>query len=118
MADASIALNRFGLGARPDERAPGKLVIRGAGWGNSSWCLRAAYRHSNPPVRGLDMVGLHADAVARLADDREHLAPDLPAVVVGAEGLADLGPRKAGAVGVHEGAVLHGSGFSLAVAGG
>jgi formylglycine-generating enzyme required for sulfatase activity len=41
----------------PDERAPGKLVIRGAGWGNSSWCLRAAYRHSNPPVRGLDMVG-------------------------------------------------------------
>jgi len=41
----------------PDARAPGKLVIRGAGWGNSSWCLRAAYRHSNPPVRGLDMVG-------------------------------------------------------------
>ena len=41
----------------PDERAPGKLVIRGAGWGNSSWCLRAAYRHSNPPDRGLDMVG-------------------------------------------------------------
>ncbi|HUQ03712.1 MAG TPA: SUMF1/EgtB/PvdO family nonheme iron enzyme [Kofleriaceae bacterium] len=40
-----------------DERAPGKLVIRGAGWGNSSWCLRAAYRHSNPPARGLDMVG-------------------------------------------------------------
>jgi sulfatase modifying factor 1 len=41
----------------PDERAPGKQVIRGAGWGNSSWCLRAAYRHSNPPDRGLDMVG-------------------------------------------------------------
>ncbi len=49
----------------PDERAPGKLVIRGAGWGNSSWCLRAAYRHSNPPARGLDMVGFRCAADAR-----------------------------------------------------
>lgn len=49
----------------PDERAPGELVIRGAGWGNSSWCLRAAYRHSNPPRRGLDMVGFRCAAAPR-----------------------------------------------------
>ena len=36
---------------------PGNRLIRGAGWGNSSWCLRAAYRHENPADRGLDMVG-------------------------------------------------------------
>ena len=41
----------------PSERERGKWIIRGAGWGNSAWCLRAAYRHANPPDRGLDMVG-------------------------------------------------------------
>ncbi len=27
------------------------------GWGNNPYCLRAAYRHGNPPDIGLDMVG-------------------------------------------------------------
>ncbi len=37
---------------RPSQRA-----IRGGGWGNNPYCLRAAYRHGNPPDIGLDMVG-------------------------------------------------------------
>lgn len=32
-------------------------VIRGGGWGNNQYCLRASYRHGNPPDIGLDMVG-------------------------------------------------------------
>ncbi|MEM1199807.1 MAG: SUMF1/EgtB/PvdO family nonheme iron enzyme [Pseudomonadota bacterium] len=36
---------------------PGKRAIRGGGWGNNPYCLRAAYRHGNPPTIGLDMVG-------------------------------------------------------------
>lgn len=36
---------------------PQKRSIRGGGWGNNPYCLRAAYRHSNPPQIGLDMVG-------------------------------------------------------------
>lgn len=35
----------------------GAAVLRGGGWGNNPYCLRAAYRHSNPPDIGLDMVG-------------------------------------------------------------
>ncbi len=31
--------------------------IRGGGWGNNPYGLRAAYRHGNPPNIGLDMVG-------------------------------------------------------------
>ncbi|WP_422366123.1 formylglycine-generating enzyme family protein [Pelagibius sp.] len=38
--------------SRPSQRA-----IRGGGWGNNPYCLRAAYRHGNPPDIGLDMVG-------------------------------------------------------------
>jgi iron(II)-dependent oxidoreductase len=37
---------------RPFER-----VLRGGGWGNDPYCLRAAYRHGNPPEISLDMVG-------------------------------------------------------------
>lgn len=33
------------------------VVIRGGGWGNNPYCLRASYRHGNPPDIGLDMVG-------------------------------------------------------------
>ena len=36
---------------------PKKRSIRGGGWGNNPYCLRAAYRHANPPEIGLDMVG-------------------------------------------------------------
>ncbi|MEQ8355638.1 MAG: SUMF1/EgtB/PvdO family nonheme iron enzyme [Kiloniellaceae bacterium] len=36
---------------RPDERA-----IRGGGWDNNPYCLRASYRHGNPPHFSLDMV--------------------------------------------------------------
>lgn len=41
-------------------RFPGKPAqrsLRGGGWGNNPYCLRAAYRHGNPPDIGLDMVG-------------------------------------------------------------
>ena len=40
---------------------PGKpehRVIRGGGWGNNPYCLRASYRHGNPPDIGLNMVGI------------------------------------------------------------
>jgi formylglycine-generating enzyme required for sulfatase activity len=36
---------------------PGQVALRGGGWGNDPYCLRAAYRHGNPPDIGLDMVG-------------------------------------------------------------
>lgn len=36
---------------------PEKRSIRGGGWGNNPYCLRAAYRHANQPGIGLDMVG-------------------------------------------------------------
>lgn len=35
----------------------GELALRGGGWGNDPYCLRASYRHGNPPDIGLDMVG-------------------------------------------------------------
>ncbi|MEZ5935026.1 MAG: SUMF1/EgtB/PvdO family nonheme iron enzyme [Alphaproteobacteria bacterium] len=41
-------------------RFPGRpehAVIRGGGWGNDPYALRAAYRHGNPDDYGLDMVG-------------------------------------------------------------
>jgi len=36
---------------------PSQRVIRGGGWGNNPYGLRAAYRHGNPPHFALDMVG-------------------------------------------------------------
>ena len=42
--------------------SPGMRVIRGGGWGNNPYCLRAAYRHGNPPDIGLDMVGFRCAA--------------------------------------------------------
>ena len=41
----------------PFPDAPENRSIRGGGWGNNPYCLRAAYRHGNPPDIGLDMVG-------------------------------------------------------------
>ncbi len=41
-------------------RFPGRsdqIVLKGGGWGNNPYCLRASYRHGNPPDIGLDMVG-------------------------------------------------------------
>jgi len=45
---------------------PEQVALRGGGWGNNPYCLRAACRHGNPPDIGLDMVGLRcaADSVA------------------------------------------------------
>ena len=46
-------------------RHPGQsswFVIKGGGWGNNPYCLRAAYRHGNPPDIGLDMVGFRCAA--------------------------------------------------------
>ena len=43
---------------------PGKVALRGGGWGNNPYCLRVSYRHANPPDIGLDMVGF------RCAGDR------------------------------------------------
>lgn len=34
-----------------------RRVIRGGGWGNNPWGLRATLRHANPPAFGLSMVG-------------------------------------------------------------
>lgn len=46
-------------------RFPGQaswVVIKGGGWGNNPYCLRAAYKHGNPPDIGLDMVGFRCAA--------------------------------------------------------
>ena len=48
-------------------RFPGqknRFVIKGGVWGNNPYCLRAAYRHGNPPDIGLDMVGFRCAADA------------------------------------------------------
>lgn len=43
----------------PVNAEPGKQkVIRGGGWGNNPWGLRATLRHANAPESGLSMVGL------------------------------------------------------------
>ncbi len=46
----------------------GMVALRGGGWGNNPYCLRASYRHANPPDIGLDMVGFRCagDAAAAL----------------------------------------------------
>jgi sulfatase modifying factor 1 len=41
------------------------FVIKGGGWGNNPYCLRAAYKHGNPPDIGLDMVGFRCAGAAR-----------------------------------------------------
>ncbi len=42
----------------PVNREPAEMkVLRGGGWGNDPWGLRATLRHANPPRFGLDMVG-------------------------------------------------------------
>ena len=43
----------------------GRYIIKGGGWGNNTYCLRASYRHRNPPDIGLDMVGIRCAADAR-----------------------------------------------------
>ena len=48
--------------ATPFPGKPADRVIRGGGWGNNPYCLRAAYRHGNPPEIGLDMVGFRCAA--------------------------------------------------------
>jgi len=40
----------------------GELALRGGGWGNDPYCLRASYRHGNPADIGLDMVGFRCAA--------------------------------------------------------
>lgn len=43
----------------PVNRTPsGRRVIRGGGWGNNPWGMRATLRHANPPRFGLSMVGI------------------------------------------------------------
>ncbi|WP_089721280.1 formylglycine-generating enzyme family protein [Candidatus Entotheonella palauensis] len=44
--------------------APARHIIRGGGWGNNPYCLRAAYRHDNEPRASLDMVGFRCAADA------------------------------------------------------
>lgn len=44
---------------------PGWFVIKGGGWGNDPYCLRAAYKHGNPPDIGLDMVGFRCAMESR-----------------------------------------------------
>jgi formylglycine-generating enzyme len=40
----------------------GEIALRGGGWGNDAYGLRAAYRHGNPPDIGLEMVGFRCAA--------------------------------------------------------
>lgn len=44
--------------ASPFPGRPSQRAIRGGGWGNNPYCLRASYRHGNRPGITLDMVGL------------------------------------------------------------
>jgi formylglycine-generating enzyme required for sulfatase activity len=48
--------------ASPFPGRPDQVALRGGGWGNDPYCLRAAYRHGNPPHIGLDMVGFRCAA--------------------------------------------------------
>ena len=41
---------------------PDHVVLKGGGWGNNPYCLRASYRHGNPSDIGLDMVGFRCAA--------------------------------------------------------
>ena len=48
--------------ADPFPGRPDTAALRGGGWGNNPYCLRASYRHANPPDIGLDMVGFRCAA--------------------------------------------------------
>ncbi len=50
--------------ADPFPGRPHLITLRGGGWGNSRYCLRAAYRHANPKDLGLSMVGVRCAANA------------------------------------------------------
>lgn len=50
---------------RSSESRSAWVVIKGGGWGNNPYCLRAAYKHGNPPDIGLDMVGFRCAGSAR-----------------------------------------------------
>ncbi len=52
-----MAGNAWEWTGSPFPGRPGEVALRGGGWGNNPWCLRASYRHGNPPEVGLDMVG-------------------------------------------------------------
>jgi formylglycine-generating enzyme required for sulfatase activity len=46
----------------PHSARNGDVALRGGGWGNNPYGLRASYRHGNPPDIGLDMVGFRCAA--------------------------------------------------------
>lgn len=50
---------------RSSQGLPNWFVIKGGGWGNNPYCLRAAYKHGNPPDIGLDMVGFRCVGMVR-----------------------------------------------------
>jgi sulfatase modifying factor 1 len=50
--------------ATPAGNPPGKVIIRGGGWGNSDTAVAATIRHANPPRRGLNMVGVRCASSA------------------------------------------------------
>jgi formylglycine-generating enzyme required for sulfatase activity len=56
----------------PARNPDGKVIIRGAGWGNSDTAVAATLRHANPPRRALNMVGVRC---ASGAPTRARIAP-------------------------------------------
>jgi len=59
-----MAGNAWEWTASPYPGRPGRVSLRGGGWGNNPYCLRVSYRHANPPDIGLDMVGFRCAADA------------------------------------------------------
>ena len=58
----NMAGNVWEWTSTPFPSRPEWSVIRGGGWGNNPYCLRASYRHGNPRDIGLDMVGFRCAA--------------------------------------------------------
>ena len=55
---SDMAGNVWEWTSSPYRTQSGEVALRGGGWGNDPYGLRASYRHGNAPDIGLDMVGV------------------------------------------------------------